>query len=886
MAPGTPASTYRLQLTPEFGFAEAAEAADYLTDLGVTHAYLSPVLDAVPGSQHGYDVTDHARIRSELGGEDGFRALAKRLHARGLGIVLDIVPNHMAVPTDMSLNRQLWSVLRDGRDSPYATWFDIDWAAQDDRMLLPVLGGPVESCLEDLWVEASGGPDGEPVLRYFDHVLPLWPGTSRLPMRGLLESQHYRLAWWRDAATDLNYRRFFDITTLIGIRVEDPAVFDATHEVILGLVAEGLIDGLRVDHPDGLADPRGYLRRLSAAANGAWVVAEKILEADEVLPADWACAGTTGYDALRVADGLFLDPAGADALSSEYTRFCRQSGDDCPAAGFAEVAAQAKREIANGSLAAEVTRLTRLLGALSPDASTDDLRTVLTEVLAAFPVYRAYVYPGEFAAKAAEAEIKEAVDEARRQLPRRLRGLAGYLGAAALGVRPPVSGAAGRAGEFVVRFQQTTGPVEAKGVEDTAGYRWSRLVSLNEVGCDPDLFGVSPREFHATARRLAADWPATMTTLSTHDTKRQEDVRARLAVLAEMPQEWGRQVGRWHELAVSPRGGRDGGRGGRAGDGGRGGRAGDGGRKNSDVAAAVDPDTEYLMWQTMVGAWPINSERLTGYLTKAIREAKRRTSWVSPDEEYEAAVLGLASRTLDDPQLSGSIARFVAEIAGDAALNSLGAKLVQLTMPGIPDVYQGCEVPALSLVDPDNRREVGIARIRSDLLKLDANADVSRRGDLADGDLDFFRTAKLLVTSRALRLRRARPEWFAGEYEPLAASGPAAGHAVAFRRGGQAITVATRLPVGLRRRGGWRDTVLTLPGGAWADLLTGTVHTGPAVALAELTRRLPVALLVPEPSSLWLLGHYETSRPGQKRRRFRGTFFFGLRGHVWAARSR
>jgi (1->4)-alpha-D-glucan 1-alpha-D-glucosylmutase len=669
----------------------------------------------------------------------------------------------------------------------------------------------VESCLDDLWVEPSGGPEGEPVLRYFDHVLPLWPGTARLPMRGLLESQHYRLAWWRDAATELNWRRFFDIATLIGLRVEDPAVFDATHEVIVGLVAEGLVDGLRVDHPDGLADPRGYLDRLAAATGGAWVVAEKILAADEALPSDWACAGTTGYDALRVVDGLFLDPAGGEALSAEYARFCRDSGDDWPPKRFADVAAQAKREITNGSLAAEVTRLAGLLTAVAPDAPAEDARTVLTEVLAAFPVYRAYVHPGELPAEAAKAAVKAAVDGARRRLPKRLRGLADDIGAAALGKHRPMGGAAGRVGEFAVRFQQTTGPVEAKGVEDTACYRWSRLVSLNEVGSDADLFGVTPGEFHAAAGRLAADWPASMTTLSTHDTKRQEDVRARLAVLAEIPEEWGREVARWH-------------------------RAG----------AAVDADTEYLLWQTLVGAWPISGERLAGYLTKAIREAKRRTSWTEPDENYEAAVLALAAGALDDPELSASIARFVAGIAGDAAVNSLGAKLVQLTMPGVPDVYQGCEAAALSLVDPDNRRDVGFPRIRSYLTDLDTGVDESLRGDLADGDLDLLSRVKLLVTSRALRLRRARPQWFAGEYEPLAASGPAAGHAVAFRRGGQAVTVVTRLPVGLRRHGGWQDTALPLPGGPWADLLTGAVHHGPAVPMTELTGRLPVALLVPE----------------------------------------
>jgi (1->4)-alpha-D-glucan 1-alpha-D-glucosylmutase len=851
-----PGSTYRLQLTPEFGFAEAAKTADYLADLGVTHAYLSPVLDAVPGSQHGYDVTDHSRVRPELGGEDGFRALAGRLRDRGIGIILDIVPNHMAVPNDVTLNRQLWSVLRDGRESPCAHWFDVDWAAQDDRMLLPVLGAPVESCLGDLRVDSGGGPDGEPVLRYFDHVLPLRPGTSRLPLRGLLDSQPYRLAWWQDAATELNWRRFFDIATLIGIRVEDPDVFDVSHAVIVRLVTEGLVDGLRVDHPDGLADPRGYLRRLAEATGGVWVVTEKILGPDEVLPSDWACAGTTGYDALRLVDGLFLDPAGGDALTAEYTRFCRTSGDDTPASWFAEVAVEAKREIAEGSLAAEVTRLVRLIGAVAPETNPDDVRPVLTEILAAFEVYRAYVHPGEFPPAAARAAVSAAVEGAKHQLPPRLHGLADDLGAAALGTLRPPEAAAGRADEFAVRFQQTTGPVQAKGVEDTACYRWSRLVALNEVGCEPERLGVEPAEFHAAARRLAAGWPATMTTLSTHDTKRQEDVRARLAVLAEMPQEWGAQVGQWHRRAMTLASGA--------------GSAVNPGTVNPGTVdpgtvdpGTVDPDTEYLLWQTLVGAWPIGGDRLAGYLTKAIRESKRRTSWTAPNQEYEAAVLGLGARALDDPDLSRSITDFVDQIAKDALANSLGAKLVQLTMPGVPDVYQGCEEAGLSLVDPDNRRPVDFARLRADLAALEAtdvdsvaldtgvaDAGISAAAPEA-GPLEVLSRAKLLVASRALRLRRLCPDWFAGDYRPLPASGPAAGHVSAFQRGGQAVTVVTRLPGGLRRHGGWRDTVLSLPerpgsSGPWTDLLTGALHRGPAIPMSELTIRLPVALLVPQ----------------------------------------
>ena len=807
MAAGTvPVSTYRLQLTPDYGFAQAGDVGEYLADLGVSHVYLSPVLEAAPGSRHGYDVTDHSRIRAELGGEDEFRSMVKRFRAHGLGIVLDIVPNHMAIPVPETLNRQLWSVLRDGRGSPYANWFDIDWAAQDERMLLPILGGPVEECLDDLTVDRDGGPDGEPVLRYFDHVLPLSPGTAPLPARGLLESQHYRLTWWRDAATELNWRRFFDITSLIGVRVEDPAVFDATHALIIRLVAEGLVDGLRVDHPDGLADPRDYLRRLASASGGAWVVVEKILEAGERLPDDWPCAGTTGYDTLRLAGGVFLDPAGGAGLSAEYTGFSRVSGAAAAPARFAEVAAEAKREIVTGPLQAEVIRLAAVLRGVHPQAGPADARFALTELLTGFPVYRAYAHPGEPSSPASASAMDAALDAARRRLPAELHRLAADAAATALGERATTAPAV----ELMVRFQQTTGPVQAKGVEDTAFYRWPRLLSLNEVGGDPDLFGVPPADFHAAASRLADDWPATMTTLSTHDTKRQEDVRARLAVLAEMPAEWGRRVAEWHQRADS-----------------------------GPDATAIDPDTEYLLWQTMAGAWPISAERLSGYLTKAVREAKRHTSWTDPDTDYEAAVLGLARRVLADPVLTASIEEFVASIAADALANSLGAKLVQLTMPGVPDVYQGCELAGLSLVDPDNRRDVDFAMRRSLLGELDA-------GRTLPGLATRLDAAKLLITSRTLRLRRDHPDWFAGTYTPLSAAGPAAGHVVAFVRGGSAVAVATRLPVGLRRAGGWAGTTLPLPAPGWADALTGQRYQGDHVPLAELTRRLPVALLVPE----------------------------------------
>jgi (1->4)-alpha-D-glucan 1-alpha-D-glucosylmutase len=782
----------------------------------------------VPGSRHGYDITDHSRIRDELGGEDGFRAMSARLRDAGLGIVADIVPNHMAIPKWMPLNRQLWSLLGEGPESAHANWFDVDWAAGGGRMVLPILAGPVASCLPDLVVDPRGGPVGEPVLRYFDRELPLRAGTARLGLPDLLEAQHYRLTGWREETAKPNWRRFLDISDLIAVRVEDPAVFAATHEVILRLVAEGLVDGLRIDHLDGLTDPRGYLRRLSAQAPGAWLVAEKVLVAGERLPADWPFAGTTGYDTLRLADGLFVDPDGAGGMSAEYARF---AGGERALPLFAEVAYAAKTEVARQALAPELARLARLLCVLRPDATAEDARAVLTEVIAQFEVYRAHAVPGEEPSAASVAAVRRAVAAASVRLPGPLHPLAAAVGDLALGLGQPAGESAGQTGaEFSVRFQQTTGPVVAKGVEDTAFYRWSRLVSLNEVGGDPDRFGVEPAEFHAEAGRLAADWPATMTTLSTHDTKRQEDVRARLAVLAEDPASWGRQVARWHRWAQSL------------------------------GSAGADPDAEYLLWQTLVGAWPICGKRLAGYLEKAMREAKTRTSWTSVDSRYEAAVQGMATSALADDGLRDSIGAFAAAIAPDALSNSLGAKLVQLTMPGVPDVYNGCEIAGLALVDPDNRRPVDFARRHALLAELDAGLlDLSAgpgAGSIGTGGFDAggFDAAKLLVTSRALRLRRDHQDWFAGSYTPLAADGPAANHVVAFARGGRAVTLVTRLPVGLRRRGGWAGTTIPLPAlpahaPGWVDVLTGAVYTGgrgARVPVAELTRRLPVALLVSE----------------------------------------
>jgi (1->4)-alpha-D-glucan 1-alpha-D-glucosylmutase len=842
--PAPPVSTYRLQLRAEFGFADAAGIAGYLAALGVTHVYLSPILEAAPGSVHGYDVIDHSRVSGALGGEAGFREMVAALRGHGLGVVVDVVPNHMAIPVPESLNRQLWSVLAEGPGSRYAHWFDVDWAAQDGRFLLPILGAPLPDCLADLVVIPAAGGAGAgqaetgqaetgqaetgqaetgqaetgQVLRYFDHVLPIRAGTAGLPLPGLLAAQHYRLSYWRDAATELNWRRFFDVTSLIAVRVEDPRVFAATHQVPLRLLAEGLIDGLRIDHPDGLADPRGYLRRLAAETGGAWVVTEKILGDGEELPGDWQCAGTTGYDALGMVDGLFTDQAGAPALTKVYQDF---TGGP-PA--FADVAEPAKRETAHRTFAAEVSRLVRLAaGAGLTGAAAGDLREVLAELLAGFGVYRAYVVPGETPRPVPVAEVEAAAAAARRHLPARLRPLLDAVRDLALGRWDGRDGAA-----FVTVFQQTCGPVMAKGVEDTAFYRWSRLVARNEVGGEPGRVGVSPAEFHAFAGRLARAWPATMTTLSTHDTKRQEDVRARLAVLAESPLAWAREVAGWHDRAVALTGGR-----------------------------APEPDTEYLLWQTLAGAWPVSHQRLAGYLRKAIREAKTATSWTDPDEVYEATVAAFAEAVLADPVLAASVENFAANLAPAARANSLGAKLVQLTMPGVADVYQGCELTGFSLVDPDNRRPVDFP-LRARLLGAGRPAGPGQAGTVPAGEGDASRDPaarldreKLLVTAAALRLRRDHPDWFGGAYLPLPAEGPADRHAVAFARGGRAVTVATRLPLTLAAAGGWAGTVLPLPAPepGWHDLLTGVTHPGPRPRLAALTRHLPVALLVPAGSA-------------------------------------
>ncbi|MFF2195913.1 malto-oligosyltrehalose synthase [Streptomyces sp. NPDC058157] len=732
-----PASTYRLQLTPAFSFAAAGAALPYLASLGVSHLHLSPVLEAVPGSAHGYDVTDHGRVREELGGERGLRALAAAARRRGLALVLDIVPNHMALPSPLRLNRPLWEVLREGPGSPYARWFDIDWEAGGGQLLLPVLADPDAP----FTVDAGAG-----LLRCGDHAFPLRAGTAGLPLPRLLAAQWYRPAWWREARTSLNYRRFFTISDLIGVRVEDPAVFAATHAKVLQLVRDGVVAGLRVDHVDGLADPEEYLRRLRAAAGPrCWVVVEKILARDERLPPSWPVAGTTGYDALHRVDGVFTDAAGAGELARTY-------GESTNAPAWEDIAATAAREVLTGDLAAELATLERWAG--------PHIAPAVRELLLASPVYR--TYPG-----------------GPGPGPRTLERAAARAGTAAVdGVRALLQ----RNPAFEARFAQTSAALRAKSLEDRAFYRWAPLLSATEVGGEPGAPAVAVAEFHAYCAERERDHPAAGTVLSTHDTKRSADVRARIAALSQAPR------------AMGP-------------------------------VAGPDPQLAWTARQSALGLGdvPERAARLAAALLKAAREAGLRTSWTDPDEAYEAAVADLVpAGPLELPP----------HLAEAARANVLGMTLLHLTMPGVPEVYQGSESEFRALVDPDNRRPAEFPG--EALAALDAGAAAVTLAE-----------EKLALTATLLRLRRSRPALFRG-YAPLTARGPAADHCLAYSRPGGLVAVATRLSHRLAESGGWRGTTLPLPPGRWLPA-RGADPSAPWEGEADLARLLaagPVAALV------------------------------------------
>jgi malto-oligosyltrehalose synthase/malto-oligosyltrehalose trehalohydrolase len=806
-------STYRLQITERFDLLEAARTLPYLRELGVDWVYLSPLLASESGSEHGYDVADHRAIDPSRGRASGLAALANEARRLGMGVLVDIVPNHVGVARPWE-NEWWWHVLTHGRESKYAGAFDIDWEDGDGRLRVPVVGD------DDLLEPAKEG--GRPrianlrvlagELHYHDQRFPLAPGTAEDPDEDpsrVHDRQHYELVSWRRADRDLNYRRFFSVNTLVAIRVEDPEWFARSHAEIRRWFDEGLVDGLRIDHPDGLRDPGKYLDDLASLTSGAYVLVEKILEPGEELPRSWATAGTTGYDVMALVDRVLVDPAGEEPLDALEARLRGGRMD------WEGLIHGTKRAVADGILHSEVRWIARELRlvlaaqvaagtppqdeAQEPSGAPDTapvqgtLEDAVAEVLACFPVYRSYLPDGRGHLDAALARARERRPDLAEVLDR---------------IAPILSDGAAAPAR---RFQQTSGMVMAKGVEDCAFYRWSRLTSLNEVGGDPSVFAIAQAAFHEAMIRRQADWPLAMNAGTTHDTKRGEDVRARISVLAELPGQWAEALDRLLALVPLP-----------------------------------DPGFGALLWQAILGAWPADGAdvpdlraRLHGYAEKAMREAGEGTRWIAPDDAFERATQRAVDAALDDPAVQEVLLDLVQRVTPAGWSNSLAAKLLTLTLPGVPDVYQGSELWEQRLVDPDNRSPVDFEHRAALLKELRAGERPSLDGVADPGG------AKLLVTHLALTLRREHPELFT-TYVPLAAEGEAADHLLAYDRGG-AVTVATRLPVGLAARGGWGETVLPLPAGRWVDRLTGRrirLDDRGRVLLRELLAHYPVALLV------------------------------------------
>ncbi|QYJ16553.1 hypothetical protein Rxycam_02386 [Rubrobacter xylanophilus DSM 9941] len=898
-----PRATYRLQLGGDLTLHDAAGLVPYLAELGVSHLYLSPCTRARAGSGHGYDVVDHRTIDPALGGEEGYVALLRVVRGHGMGLLLDWVPNHMGLSPE---NRWWMSVLEHGPASPYASFFDVDWDPPGrphlcGRVLLPVLGDHYRAVLErgelKLGLEAGAGAL---CVRYHEHRFPLDPATypavlaasgepelvrlaagfaalpDRSPGRGaerarrasglrerlarllrespgalqalegpirdpaelhrLLEEQAFRLAFWRVADDEVNYRRFFAINDLVGLRAEDGRVFEATHRLALDLLRRGAADGLRIDHPDGLRDPAGYLRRLREAAGGPfYLVVEKILVGDEELPEEWPVEGTTGYEFVNRVGGLFVDREGEEVLDRAYRRF---TGEE---RSFEEVAREGKRLVMDGELAGGLDTLARRMLELSRrryDLTLNALRRALAGVIEHLEVYRTYATPAGVPEPDRErlAEAIERASAGSRDDPTLFAFLRRVL---LLEAEDPEERRV--AAELLMDLQQYTGAVMAKGVEDTALYRYNRLAGLNEVGGEPDRFGVLPEELHRWALRRRERHPHGMLAASTHDTKRAEDVRARLVALSSLAEEWGERVERWYRTNAPHRVALEDGRG---------------------VPSRED---EYLLYQTLLGTWPLGEEpgfpgRIKDYMRKAVREAKVNSSWMAPDGAYEAALEGFVEAILaPDGGFLEDFLPFQRRVARLGALVSLSQTLIRLTFPGVPDVYRGAELWDLSLVDPDNRRPVDYDLRRRFLAELERTGPSGAPSLLDDGVWQSG-LPKLHLLRRALRLRAESPGLFArGEYVPLESGGPRAGRIFAFaRRLGEelAVTVvprpaadavATSGPLGFLP-GAWERTWVSVPPreNGYHNLLSGgPCGRGPRLAAEELFGRFPVALLVP-----------------------------------------
>ncbi|HEX3731275.1 MAG TPA: malto-oligosyltrehalose synthase [Opitutaceae bacterium] len=859
-------ATYRLQLRADFPLAAAGEILPYLAALGISHVYLSPCLQAVQGSAHGYDVVDPTRISADLGGEEAWRAFRERASGHGLGILLDIVPNHMAA----SAQNPWWDdVLAHGPYSIRVPYFDIVPRPDDPgwRVHLAMLGRPYGEALAagDLKVELR---EGRPRLTYFEHSWPLGPASWRLLLGGdyvdepelcelerlgrleepgstdhesyrrhhrqaegllrraiaegafsaaiarfqghpgrlheLLERQFYALHDWQLAGEVVNYRRFFDIGSLVGLRVESEPVFEAAHARIEGLLAEGGVDGLRVDHPDGLRDPAGYFARLRRLLPQGRIYLEKILDNDEQLRAEWPVDGTVGYEFLSKVNRLWMNDQKADALNGLYADFTRQP------VNFLHIVREKKRSIVESSFSSDLDRLVQLAQRIARaswkthDLSRRQLAEALKRLTVLLPVYRSYRGAGP--AQAADRRILEDVFVAARgSAPALDPAVLAFLEGVLLQEDPGDLEL-----DFIARWQQLTPGVTAKGVEDTTFYCYDRLVSCNEVGAQASLLGISAEKFHEFCHALGDRWPGNLLATSTHDNKRSEDVRARISVLTELTDRWGEALQRWSQM-----------------------------NEPAWRNRAPDRHAEYLLYQTLIGAWPIDQERCWQYMLKACREAKIQTSWHKPNAGYEASIRGFIAGVFASAEFKAEVERFVAQVLAPGRVNSLAQVLIKMTAPGVPDFFQGSELWDLSLVDPDNRRPVDFAERTRLLGRL---AELTAPQAMAQAEAGV---PKLWMIQRTLALRQKHPECFAGDqrYQPIIAQGTRLGHLLAYRRGERLIVVVPRFTLTLQ--GDWADTRLRLPMGEWRNRFTGERLAGD-ISPSALFGDFPVALLLRE----------------------------------------
>jgi (1->4)-alpha-D-glucan 1-alpha-D-glucosylmutase len=926
-----PSATYRLQFQGQFGFREAAEIVPFLAGLGISHIYASPIFQAREGSSHGYDIVDPGRLSSALGGEGEFAALVAEVKRAGLAWLQDIVPNHMAVD---SRNRMLMDVLEKGETSRFARFFDIDWTHPDEglrgRLLIPFLGRFYGEALEKGEIRLGYDEQGlhvrfgslrlplrvETYPRVFEHDLArleeemgagdaallkfigsvrflastaerrpsasydeqidhgkriLWEAVQADPrikahldavldsyngqegrpetfdrLDRLLEEQAFRLSFWKMASEEINYRRFFTVNDLISLRLEEEGVFETTHQLVLRLLAEDALQGLRIDHVDGLRDPAAYLKRLRAAAGDRYIVVEKILAAGEPLPPDWPVQGTTGYDFLNLAGGLFCRTGHARDFDRLYERFTRRRQP------FRELAQQKRRLIIGRHLAGNIDNLARILKRISSndrygrDFTLYGLRRALVELMANFPVYRTYLSK-DAAEERDRRWIQEAADGALEAAPDFVYELDFITQLLLLGGhRSLADERRDDLLEFITTFQQFTAPVMAKGLEDTLFYVYNRLISLNEVGGAPDRFGTELEAWHGSTAERAEAWPMTLNATSTHDTKRGEDVRARIHVLSEMPREWGKRVGEWSRMNRRW-------------------------KRRVKGDAAPDPNDEYYLYQTLIGAYPFETagaeftDRIEQHMVKAVREAKVHTTWIKPEAEYEEACRNFVRRVLE----SSSQNRFLADfcpfqrrIAHFGMINSLAQTLLKIASPGIPDFFQGTELWDFALVDPDNRRPVDFQK-RDSLLRRIQQEEARDAGGLirdllaepSDGRI------KLFLVRRGLLARRDNRELFeTGAYIPLEARGARAEKVIAFgRRSSRAwgIAIVPRFLTEALGEGEWplgedfwAGTRIAGPAGpprTWRNALTGeSLLPGPEISIGSALRDFPVCLLISE----------------------------------------